>query len=122
MKKTILTVVLTTAFCVGLIGNSQPPIVAAPFQAQDQIDGLVTRTRQWARDSINLDNEGIALTASWNQISGSIPASGGVTWSGSNTNLTKAQMTSVITTISNIHTTYASGNITNVETFAKPKP
>lgn len=121
MKKTILTVVITAAFCLGLIGGGHTPVVAAPFQAQDQIDGLVTRTRQWARDAINLDNEGLAITASWNQISSSIASSGGVTWSGTNTGLTKTQMTSVITTIGNLHTTYASGNITNVEVFAKPK-
>lgn len=105
-----LTAMLTATLLVGFNSNT------AAAQTSGGKSDLISKTVQWAKDCVRLDNDGLALTARWNQISSTI-TTGATDFNGSNLNLTKTQMTAVITTMANIHTTYAAGNNTNVEVF-----
>lgn len=112
--RTLVACVLTALVTMMLtIGWNSPGKVEA--QTVGGKSDLISKTVQWAKDCAKLDNDGQALTARWNQISSTI--SSPTDFTGTNAALTKAQMTSVFTTIGNIHTTYIAGNNTNVEAF-----
>ena len=119
MKRQILTIIITFAIAVALLGGSRAPAPIQPTTVEAQTAGgksdLISRTVQWARDCKKLDDDGQSITNTWNTISSTITSP--TDFTGSSAGLTKTQMTAVITTVGNMHTTYIAGNNTNVETF-----
>lgn len=115
MRRTILAAVISSLLTAMLLAGSGMETKSSAQTTGTKSD-LISKARQWANDCKKLDDDGQSIKNSWDQISSSINADNS-DFTGTNGGLTKTQMTSVITTIGNMHTTYIAGNNTNVEVF-----
>src|SRR6185503_5252382 len=101
MKRSIVSFVVGAMVAIALFGGNKSPVPQPVIEAQAQNakESLINKTRQWCKDQKKVDDDGQSITNSWNQISSTISSPGDFV--GSNSGLTKTQMTSVITTIGN---------------------